>query len=83
MWRRDLPASSWHRAALPFPARSFRGKVLGMAREEIGDGPRPGARSRLPRRLPIDFPDDNTMRISHEAIYQAVFVQGRERYAAN
>jgi transposase len=42
MWRRDLPASSWHRAALPFPARSFRGKVAGMAREEIGDGPRPG-----------------------------------------
>jgi len=28
-------------------------------------------------RLPIDFPDDETMRISHEAIYQALFVQGR------
>jgi IS30 family transposase len=27
--------------------------------------------------LPIDFPDDETMRISHEAIYQALFVQGR------
>jgi IS30 family transposase len=27
--------------------------------------------------LPIDFPDDKTMRISHEAIYQALFVQGR------
>src|SRR5882724_13589836 len=31
----------------------------------------------LVRRLPIDFPDDDTMRISHEAIYQALFVQGR------
>ena len=31
----------------------------------------------IARRLPIDFPDDNTMRISHEAIYQALFVQGR------
>ena len=31
----------------------------------------------LARRLPIDFPDDETMRISHEAIYQALFVQGR------
>ena len=28
-------------------------------------------------RLPIDFPDDDSMRISHEAIYQALFVQGR------
>ncbi len=28
-------------------------------------------------RLPVDFPDDPTMRISHEAIYQALYVQGR------
>ena len=28
-------------------------------------------------RLPIDFPDDESMRISHEAIYQALFIQGR------
>ncbi len=28
-------------------------------------------------RLPIDFPDDGSMRISHEAIYQALYVQGR------
>jgi IS30 family transposase len=31
----------------------------------------------IARRLPIDFPGDKTMRISHEAIYQALFVQGR------
>jgi IS30 family transposase len=31
----------------------------------------------IAERLPIDFPDDRTMRISHEAIYQALFVQGR------
>jgi hypothetical protein len=28
----------------------------------------------IARRLPIDFPDDPTMRISHEAIDQALFV---------
>jgi IS30 family transposase len=27
--------------------------------------------------LPIDYPDDGSMRISHEAIYQALYVQGR------
>ena len=31
----------------------------------------------IANRLPIDFPDDETMRISHEAIYQALYIQGR------
>jgi transposase, IS30 family len=31
----------------------------------------------IARRLPIDFPEDETMRISHEAIYQSLYIQGR------
>jgi IS30 family transposase len=28
-------------------------------------------------RLPVDFPEDEAMRISHEAIYQALYIKGR------
>lgn len=31
----------------------------------------------IAHRLPIDFPEDTSMRISHEAIYQALYIQGR------
>ena len=31
----------------------------------------------ISNRLRIDFPDDESMRISHEAIYQALYIQGR------
>ena len=31
----------------------------------------------IANRLQVDFPDDGSMRISHEAIYQALYVQGR------
>ena len=31
----------------------------------------------ISRRLPLDFPDDASMRVSHEAIYQTLYIQGR------
>jgi hypothetical protein len=36
-----------------------------------------GSPEQISARLRIDFPDDPSMRISHEAIYQSLFVQGR------
>jgi IS30 family transposase len=33
--------------------------------------------AQIANRLPVDFPEDESMRISHEAIYQALYVQGR------
>src|SRR5699024_1324247 len=31
----------------------------------------------ISNRLRIDFPDDESMRISHEAIYQSLYIEGR------
>lgn len=31
----------------------------------------------ISRRLPLDYPEDPAMRVSHETIYQSLFVQGR------
>lgn len=31
----------------------------------------------ISNRLKVDFPDDESMRISHEAIYQSLFIEGR------
>ncbi len=42
-----------------------------------GAGPHRGAQEQISPRLAVDFPDDASMRISHEAIYQALYVQGR------
>ena len=31
----------------------------------------------ISQRLKVHFPDDESMRISHEAIYQSLFIEGR------
>ncbi len=47
------------------PHRGDRPWVLGWSPEQVS------------QRLKVDFPDDESMRISHEAIYQALYVQTR------
>jgi IS30 family transposase len=63
---------------------SWSGCVVDGAAARNAAGPALGLRwacawspEQIARRLPIDFPDDSTMRISHEVIYQALFIQGR------
>jgi IS30 family transposase len=62
------------------------GAVEGPAVRWIGrrHGPRQDRRwakswspEQISARLQLDFPDDESMRISHEAIYQSLYVQGR------
>lgn len=62
-------------AALPGPAVLWKGRR---------HGPRQHRRwgllwspQQIAERLRLDFPGDETMRISHEAIYQALYIQGR------
>jgi IS30 family transposase len=56
-------------------------QVLWKGRRHGPRKPRRWARAWSPEqiahRLRLDFPDDPTMRISHEAIYQALYVHGR------
>jgi len=57
------------------PAVSWKGRRHG--RRQDRRWARAWSPEQIARRLPIDFPDDEAMRISHEAIYQALFIQGR------
>ncbi len=62
-------------APVPGPAVSWKGRR--HARRQDRRWARAWSPEQISRRLPVDFPDDEAMRISHEAIYQALFIQGR------
>src|SRR3979411_392632 len=61
-------------APVPGPAVSWKGRRHGPRQDRRWASA--WSPEQIARRLPIDFPEDQTMRISHEAIYQALFVQG-------
>jgi len=62
-------------AAVPGPAVRWIGRRHG--RRQDRRWATSWSPEQIANRLQVDFPDDGSMRISHEAIYQALYVQGR------
>src|SRR5829696_2118336 len=62
-------------AAVPGPAVAWKGRRHG--RRQHRRWARAWSPQQIARRLRLDFPGDGTMRISHEAIYRALYVRGR------
>jgi IS30 family transposase len=62
-------------AAIRGPVVPWKGRRHG--RRQHRRWARAWSPEQIARRLRLDFPDDETMRISHEAVYRALYVQGR------
>jgi IS30 family transposase len=57
--------------------RVLSGRAATSLTAGIAVGVQAWSPEQIARRVRVDFPDDDSMRISHEAIYQALYVQGR------
>ena len=73
--------SAWHahqrarrQARRPKPCKLRAGRLLDEVSRRLEQLWSP---DEIARRLALDFPDDPEMRVSHETIYQSLFVQGR------
>jgi IS30 family transposase len=60
---------------VPGPTVSWKGRRHGPRKDRRWANA--WSPEQIARRLPVDFPGDEAMRISHEALYQALFIQGR------
>ena len=60
---------------VPGPAVTWQGRRHGPRKDRRWANA--WSPEQIAHRLQVDFPDDEAMRISHEALYQALFVQGR------
>ncbi len=71
-WRAQMRAQECTRR--PKPGKLVRGPLQREVTKRLQQFWSP---QEIARRLPLDYPDDPTMRVSHETIYQSLFVQGR------
>ena len=77
-WRARVRAR--HKTGRPKPAKLRRGPLLTVVTKGLKPYWSP---QEISHRLPLNYPDDPEMRVSHETIYQSLFVQGRGELAAN
>jgi IS30 family transposase len=86
--KRNAPSDGGYRAGVaqaqaerrtrrPKPSKLARCKALQQYVQDKLGGAQRWSPEQIAQRVKIDFPDDGEMRISHEAIYQALYVQGR------
>lgn len=71
-WRSHQRARA--RARRPRPFKLQRGALLRAVSRDLIDLWSP---QQVSQRLRLDYPDDPQMRVSHETIYQSLYVQGR------
>jgi IS30 family transposase len=72
-WRADRLAVG--RMARPKPAKLVVNRALAAAVEVLLE--QDLSPQQIAGRLPLEFPDDDEMRVSHETIYRSLFLQGR------
>ena len=56
------------------PKLALNSRLRAEVEKRLGDNESP---AQIANRLPLDFPDDPEMRVSHETIYTSLYVQGR------
>ncbi|MGH3573344.1 MAG: IS30 family transposase [Pseudonocardiaceae bacterium] len=66
-----------HRSRRPKQSKLARCAELRQYVQAKLGGPQRWSPEQISRRVEVDYPDDEAMRISHEAIYKALYVQGR------
>ena len=66
---------AWERARRPKPTKLGENKKL--CRRVVTDLKKLWSPEEISGRLKMEFPDDETMHVSHETIYKSIFVQGR------